>query len=179
MTRTGRRSRRWRAGNRWGTKASTRRRRPCPLLTRLTETSYPEENTIAAANPETGHLLWRISAPELTHQIATADDRLLVNVRDPEATGRETVVVHDCYSGEPVSPRIYMTGSVAVEVYWIKTDGDRLFYNYIDSTSGHTVAAYLIATGEKSWEIPLAGYAAYPGGALVAPTGEGSVSLFR
>lgn len=159
---------------------------PLPLLARLEETNYQDDHTIAAANPETGHLLWRISGPELTHEIATADDKLMVKVNDPDAststtgpTGREVVRVYDCYSGEPVSPPIDMTGSVSVEVYWIKTDGSRLVYNYIDSDGGYTEAAYLMATGEKSWEVPLAGHSGYPGGAIVAATGEGSVSLFR
>ena len=159
---------------------------PLPLLARLKETNYQDDHTIAAANPETGHLLWRISGEELTHQIATADDKMMVKINDPAAststtgpTGREVVRVYDCYSGEPVSPPIDMTGSVSVEVYWIKTDGSRLVYNYIDSDAGYTEAAFLIATGEKSWEIPLAGHSGYPGGAIVAATGEGSVSLFR
>lgn len=151
---------------------------PLPLLARIEETNYPDDQTIAAANPETGHLLWRISGPELTHQLATADDKLMVKT-DAPTTGRDVVRVYDCYSGEPVSPPIDMTGSVSVEVYWIKTDGNRLVYHYIDGNSGYTEAAYLIATGERSWEIPLAGHSGYPGGAIVAPTGEGSVSLFR
>jgi hypothetical protein len=128
---------------------------PLPLLARLKETRYPDDQTIAAANPETGHLLWRISGPELTHQVATAYDKLMVKVNAP-TTGRDVIRVYDAYSGEPVSPPIDMTASVSVEVYWIRTDGDRLVYNYIDSSTGYSEAAYLIATGEKSWEIPLA-----------------------
>jgi hypothetical protein len=34
-------------------------------------------------------------------------------------------------------------------------------------------------TGAKAWEIPLAGHSGYLGGAIVAATGEESVSLFR
>lgn len=159
---------------------------PLPLLGRLKETNYQDDSTIAAANPDTGHLLWRISGSEPTHQIATVDDKMLVKVANPDAssdpttgpTGREVVRVYDCYSGEPVSPEIDMTGSVSVEVYWIKSDGSQLVYNYIDSSSGYSAVAYVMATGEKAWEIPMAGFAGYPGGAIVAP-GEGSVSLFR
>lgn len=142
---------------------------------------------IAAANPQTGHLLWRISGAELTHHIATVDDKMLVRVADPNApsdpttepTGREFVRIYDSYSGEPVSPPIDMTGSVSVEVYWIKSDGSQLIYNYIDSSTGYSTVAYHMETGEKTWEIKLESFAGYPGGAIIAATGEGSVSLFR
>jgi hypothetical protein len=152
---------------------------PLPLLTRIEETNYPDDHTIAGANPETGHLLWRISGPELTHELATADDKMMVKIRYPDATDRQVVRVYDSYSGKPVSPPVDMTASVSVEVYWIRTDGSQLVYNYIDSTSGYSGAGYLMATGKKSWEIPYAAFAGYPGGAIVAPTGEGSVSLIR
>jgi len=160
---------------------------PLPLLARLEETDYQDDHTIAAANPDTGHLLWRISGPELSQRIATADDKLLVKVTAPDGssepttgpTGQEFVRVYDCYSGKSVSPPIDMTGSVSVEVYWIKSDGTRLVYNYIDSGKGYSEVAYDMATGKKSWEIATAGHSGYPGGAIVAATGEGSVSLFR
>ena len=160
---------------------------PLPLLARLKETHYQDDHTIAAANPETGHLLWRIAGPDLTQQIATVDDKMIVKVADPdrpsdptaEPTGREFVRVYDCYSGAPVSPPIDMTGTVAVEVYWIESDGGRLVYNYIDDNGQYAEVAYQMETGAKAWEIPLAGHSGYPGGAIVAATGEGSVSLFR
>jgi hypothetical protein len=152
---------------------------PLPLLVRLQETNYPDDHTLAAANPETGHLLWRLSGPELTHQVATADDKLMVKLTEPAgSTRRQLVRVYDCYTGKPVSPRIDMTGSVSVEVYWLRTDGSTLVYNYVDD-GGYTEAGYLMATGAKSWELPMAGGPGYPGGAIVAATGEDSVSLFR
>lgn len=53
---------------------------PLPLLARLNETNYPDDHTFAAANPATGHLLWRISGSELTDEIATADDKMIMKV---------------------------------------------------------------------------------------------------
>lgn len=152
---------------------------PLPLLARLKESHYQDDQTIAAANPKTGHLLWRISGPKLTHQLATIDEQLLVKVRDP--ANPDVIQVYDCITGEPVSPPIDMHQGVSVEVYWVRSDGTRLVYNYIDSAKdpAYSEAAYLIATGEKDWEIPMSGHSAYPGGAVVAPTGDGSVTLFR
>lgn len=160
-----------------------------PVLTRIKETHYRDDHTMAVANPETGHLLWRVDGPELTAQMVTMHDKLIVKVADPDAstgpdgnpesTGKEFVRVYDIYSGEALSPPIDMTGNVSVETYWLKSDGTHVVYNYIEDNGGHREVAYLISSGEKSWEIPMAGRSAYPGGAIVAATAEDAVSLFR
>lgn len=162
-----------------------------PLLSRLKERSphFRDENTVAAANPETGHLLWRVDGPELTRQMVTLEDRLLLKVADPDAgtgpdgepesTGREFVRVHDVYTGETLSPAIDMTGDVAVEIYWIESDGTHLIYNYIDDDGGYADIAYRIETGEKAWEITATNRSGYPGGAIVVAGTDDSVSLYR
>ncbi|MGB3442082.1 MAG: PQQ-binding-like beta-propeller repeat protein, partial [Actinophytocola sp.] len=160
-----------------------------PVFTRIKENHYRDNLTMAVANPETGHLLWRVEGPELTAQMVTVNDKLIVKIADPDAstgpggtpepTGKEFVRVHDVYSGEALSPPIDMTRDVAVETAWLKSDGAHVVYNYIERNGGHTEVAYAISTGEKSWEIPMAGRSGYPGGAIVAATAEDAVSLYR
>jgi putative pyrroloquinoline-quinone binding quinoprotein len=152
---------------------------PIPMLARLKETDYQDDKSIAGVNPKTGHLLWRLSGEELTHQIATVDDKLLVKLDEQtsDPNRRDVIRVYDAYSGKPGSPPINMTGRASVEVYWIRTDGFNLIYPTLNDTQDIAVA-YRIETGEKSWELPLAGRAEFPGGAIVAATSEDSISLF-
>lgn len=162
-----------------------------PLLSRLKERSpnFRDETTLAAANPKTGHLLWRVDDPGLQRQMVTLDDKLIVKIADPDApvgpggypepTGKEFVRVYDVYSGEAVSPAIDMTRTVAVEAYWIRSDGTYVVYNYIEQSGGYLEVGYLISSGEKAWEIRTAGRSGYPGGVIVAPTSESEISLFR
>lgn len=160
-----------------------------PVLTRIKESHYRDDHTLAVVNPKTGHLLWRADGPELTAQMVTLHDMLVVNIADPEAptgadgspepTGKEFVRVYDVYSGEALSPPIDMTRNVSVEAYWLMSDGRHLLYNYVGETGGYLEVAYDIESGEKAWEIPMASHSAYPGGAIVAATAEDAISLFR
>jgi serine/threonine protein kinase len=168
---------------------------PLPLLARLKPSSYQDENTVAAANPETGHLLWRLSGPELSTQLETVGDKLVMKVADPDApsdvageptsTGKEFVRVYDCFTGETLSPAIDMTRTTSVEPYWIQTDGYQLIYTYVegDPPMSNLTVGYDIASGKKSWELPLAsrpGYpGGFPGGKIVASSGPEAVSLFE
>jgi serine/threonine-protein kinase len=166
---------------------------PLPLLARLGDEAphFPDRHTIAAANPENGHLLWRISGPEVSTEMATVDDQLIMKVADPNAprdstgeptsTGQEFVRVYNCITGEPLSPPINMTRSTSVEPYWIKSDGYQLVYTHIDDRSQlpYVAVGYDVESGEKSWELPLENHAGYPGGGIVAASGAEAVSLFR
>ena len=160
-----------------------------PMLTRITESHYRDDRTLAVANPKTGHLLWRVDAPELQAQMVTLHDKLVVKIADPDApagadgrpepTGKEFVRVYDVYTGKALSPPIDMTRSVAVEAYWLMSDGTHLMYNYIEKTGGYLEVAYDIESGEKAWEIPMGSHSAYVGGAIVGATAEDAISLFR
>lgn len=160
-----------------------------PLLTRIKESRYRDNRTLAVANPKTGHLLWRIEGPELTAQMVTRHDKLIVKVADPDAsigpdgspesTGKQFVRVYDVYSGKALSPPIDMTRDVSVEVYWLESDGAHVVYNYIEENGDYLEVGYDISSGAKAWEIPLAGGSAYPGGVIVASGTMESVSLYR
>jgi predicted Ser/Thr protein kinase/outer membrane protein assembly factor BamB len=165
---------------------------PVPVLARLEPYAYQDENTIAAANPETGHLLWRISGPELSTQMSTVDDKLIVNVADPAAsadvagepasTAKEFVRVYDCITGKALSPSIDMTrDNSAVEDYWIESDGYQLIYTHFDSNSQlpNVLTGYDIASGKKTWELPLANRPGFVGGKIVAAGRPETVSLFE
>ncbi|MEE6261613.1 protein kinase domain-containing protein [Plantactinospora sonchi] len=166
---------------------------PIPLLVRLGGSAphYPDRSTVAAANPETGHLLWRISGPELSTAMATVADKLVMQVAAPgasgdstasaEPTGQEFVRVYDCITGEPLSSPIDMTRSTAVEPYWIESDGDQLVYTYVENRpeTPYVVVGYDITSGQREWELPLKNGPEYTGGAIVAATGPEAVSLFR
>ncbi|HWM03784.1 MAG TPA: hypothetical protein VNP92_15730 [Actinophytocola sp.] len=145
---------------------------PLPLLNRLKEEAphYVDKTTIAAANPETGHLLWRLSGAEMTSRLTTIDDMLL--------GGQDLIRVYDCYTGEAVSSSpIDMSEASPVEITWIRSDGIHLVYNYIEG-AGFVEVAYDISTGKKSWQIRLTERPGYFGGAIVAAHGEESVSRF-
>lgn len=152
-----------------------------PLLTRLgtRPPHYPDRSTIAAANPDTGHLLWRIHTPGLSG-MATVSDLLIVEVIDPDAPRdsvgipvlpyHNLVRVYDCITGEPLSPLIDM-GNVQADL--IESDGYTLTYVDIDfrrdlTYAPHIVSGYDISSGSKSWELTLKGPAEYVGGRLVA-----------
>lgn len=167
---------------------------PLPLLNRLKDEPpdyYPDKHTIAAANPYTGHLLWRISGPELSTRMSTVDDKLIMKVADPSAPrdpagdpepiNGSFVRVYNCYTGKPVSPSINMTGSSEVEPYWIKSDGVHLVYTYIESRQQlpYITIAYNIQSGEKDWELPLQYRPGYSGGSIVGVNGAGAVSRFQ
>ncbi|MEN3612420.1 serine/threonine-protein kinase [Plantactinospora sp. ZYX-F-223] len=166
---------------------------PLPLLARLGERAphYPDEHTLAGANPKTGHLLWRISGPELSTQIATVGEHLIVEIADPdtprdstglpEPTGAQFVRVYNCITGGPMSSPIDMTRNTAVEPYWIESDGLRLVYTYIEDKpqSPYLTVGYDIASGKKAWELPLKERPEYIGGGIVAASGAEAVSLFR
>jgi hypothetical protein len=160
-----------------------------PVLTRIKESHYRDDHTLAVANPKTGHLMWRADGQELTAQMITVNDKLIVKIADPDAptgadgspepTSKEFVRVYDVYSGDVLSPAIDMTGTVSVEIYWLESDGTHILYNYVEETGGYLEVAYDIESGDKAWEIPMVGHPAYPGGALVAATEENAISLFR
>ncbi|MEV4759884.1 serine/threonine-protein kinase [Micromonospora sp. NPDC049559] len=166
---------------------------PLPLLTRLGARAphYPDRHTVAAANPKTGHLLWRISGTDLSTNMATVDDKLVMKVAEPgtsgdpagepEPTNRDFVRVYDCFTGELLSPTIDMTRKSSVEPYWIESDGIKLVYTYAEDgkESPYVTVGYDLRSGEKSWELPLRSRTVYPGGGIVAATGPEAVSLFR
>jgi hypothetical protein len=162
-----------------------------PLLARLKDSSYPDEHTIAAANPETGHLLWRISRPDLSRrQMATVGDKLIVKLTDSDtprdSTGRpisplqELVSVYDCITGELLTSSINMTRNHPVEPYWIKSDGHKLVYTYVNDgpQSRYVMVGYDINSGGKTWELLLESQPGYPGGRIVAASSPEAVSLF-
>ncbi|MEO3928784.1 protein kinase [Micromonosporaceae bacterium B7E4] len=166
---------------------------PLPLLARLGDRAphYPERNTVAGVNPQTGHLLWRLSGPELSTQMATVGEQLIVEVADPdtprdstslpEPSSRQFVRVYNCITGEPMSPPIDMTRNTAVEPYWIESDGLRLVYTYIEDRPQlpYLTVGYDLASGKKAWELPLKDRPEYVGGGIVAASGAEAVSLFK
>ncbi|MEU8804808.1 serine/threonine-protein kinase [Spirillospora sp. NPDC048819] len=153
---------------------------PLPLLVPLGDSPphYPDENTIAAANPKTGHLLWRKSGPEVSTQMATVADKLIIKDR------QEFVRVYDCISGKPLSPPINMeeSGFVGlVEPYLIKSDGYQLIYTYLKTREklAYVTVAFDMSSGERRWELPLRDAPEYPGGRMVGVGKPGTISLFR
>ncbi|WP_147252680.1 PQQ-binding-like beta-propeller repeat protein [Micromonospora endolithica] len=168
---------------------------PVPLLARLGADGphYPDRHTIAAANPATGHLLWRVSGPAISMDMATVGNHLIINVADPDApldawgepeiTSRDFVRVYHCITGEALSPPIDMTRQSSVEPDWIESDGRSLVYSSIDDRpesrhTDHVVVSYDIESGGTRWELPLASRPAYVGGAVVAAGAPESISLF-
>ncbi|MEO3818045.1 protein kinase [Plantactinospora sp. B24E8] len=162
---------------------------PLPLLVRLGGPAphHPARDTVAAANPNTGHLLWRISGPELSTRMATVGEYLVMNVAAPgtsgdsERTDQSFVRVYNCVTGEPLSPPIDMAGRNAVEPYWIESDGSRLVYSQItdNAQSPYITIGYDISSGQRDWELPMTTRPEYVGGGIVAGTGRAAVSLFR
>lgn len=165
---------------------------PLPLLDRLKDEpgEYPDEHTIAAANPDNGHLLWRISGPELSTEMLTENDRIIMKVADPngrrDSTGElephsgPLVRVYNCLTGKPVSPPISMTGNVSGQLYQIMSDGVQLVYVDFESDQKLPVVmrAYNIQSGMKEWELPLKEYPKYFGGSMVSESAPGVVSRF-
>lgn len=156
---------------------------PLPILTRLEapRTYDMESDTLAAANPETGHLLWRISdiGPN-ARRLTTVEDRLIVQVGDP-ANPQESesdsswVRVYDSFTGESQSPAIQMS---AVEYYFIKSTRSQLLYAFGGIGPEAVTRGFTVSDGTQAWELPVPNNPDYVGG-LMYVVDDGTLIRYR
>jgi len=89
--------------------------------------------------------------------------------------------VHDMYV--VASQGILVDGTYSgTKVSFVSTEDGREVLSSTRASDGRDLTWNVfhggIAVQNEDWTVPLAGFAGYPGGAIVAATGEGSVSLF-
>ncbi|MFE3542282.1 protein kinase [Nocardia sp. NPDC059177] len=142
---------------------------PLPLLTRIDPVrKYSHTaNTLAAANPETGHLLWRISDPGINpRRINTFEDLIVMEVSDPSNPDDDSFDldqpasswfrVFDSFTGEAKSPPVNLAVGESAEYYWVELTGYQLMYTFLGTSKMEYVTkGFDMHSGEQSWESPL------------------------
>ncbi|MGC4933877.1 PQQ-binding-like beta-propeller repeat protein [Gordonia sp. DT30] len=133
---------------------------PAPILGRIASSVSKTSHIIGAANPMTGHLIWRRTGSEFTASRLTAEmtgDLLGIRLgkaggsTDPSTYGGTAdtdgpLQLFDPMTGAnrsvpiKVDPKEYLTDV-------LNTDGERLI-----TSNGSTLTAYDMATGQQAWE---------------------------
>ena len=162
---------------------------PLPILTRLeSPRGYAEAkaDTIAAANPKTGHLLWRVSdvGPN-ARRIITVENLVMVEVANPTDPESDAITsawfkVFDCFTGEAKSPPIQVTSDSSVEYYWARATPTALVYATRNENSVLRTAlrGYSFDNGAQAWELPLEQEPTYIGTRMYVSDDVG-ISLYR
>lgn len=137
---------------------------PAPMVGRMANADVYDSSTIGAANPATGHLVWRIARQEFTgrrmfawpigHQIAVSvtDDGTVTGPRLVDDTSfQKAVVVLDPLTGQVVSARMAVP-KVNLVADMNVSDGQRLI-----ALRSSAVTAFDLTSGQQVWQLTTPG----------------------
>ncbi|GJJ17207.1 hypothetical protein [Mycolicibacterium mageritense] len=145
---------------------------PLPIVTRI-EPTEGDTKLIGAANPATGHLLWKADFVDdsLPGKLMSGRGEFAV-LKDPSSSSSiEKYVVFNCYTGE----RSALTPKANIGVIGqTSTDGERILFSHSEGAE-----MFDLRTGTRLWEIPGKPALESFDGLLVRENSDGALEVYR